>query len=68
MTAVIAVTSGTPQVGKTTLASNLAHYLNGIGHRTGLLVAGTATPVWGIQPNAGWPDILNERIPLISHH
>ncbi len=64
MTAVIAVTSGSPQVGKSTLSANLAHYLNENGHRTGLLEAGSRSPLWNIQPKSTWTNILNGRIPL----
>lgn len=64
MTALIAVTSGTNQVGKSILSANLAHYLNEKGHRTGLLEAGSHSPLWNIQPKITWTNILNGRIPL----
>ncbi len=64
MTAVIAITSGKAGVGKSILSTNLAHYLNQKGHRTGLLVAGAGQPLWGIEPDDTWPDILGGRLPM----
>lgn len=64
MTAVIAVTSGKPEVGKSMLSTNLALYLNQSGYRTGLLAAGAGHPIWGIEPCTCWPDILTGRLSL----
>lgn len=64
MTAVIAITSGKAKVGKSILSANLAHYLNQKGHRTGLLVAGAGQPLWGIEPNNTWPNIMGGRLPI----
>jgi len=64
MTAVIAITSGKAKVGKSILSANLAQYLNQKGHRTGLLVAGARQPLWGIEPDNTWPNILGGRLPM----
>jgi flagellar biosynthesis protein FlhG len=64
MTAVITITSGKAGVGKSILSTNLAQYLNQKGHRTGLLIAGAGQPVWGINPNTVWPNILAGRLPM----
>jgi MinD-like ATPase involved in chromosome partitioning or flagellar assembly len=64
MTAVITITSGKAKVGKSILSANLAQYLNQKGHRTGLLMAGARQPVWGIEPNTTWPNILTGRLPM----
>jgi flagellar biosynthesis protein FlhG len=64
MTAVIAIASGKPGVGKSLLSANLAQYLNHKGYRTGLLAAGAREPLWGVSPSAAWPDLLEGRRPL----
>ncbi len=64
MTAVIAVTSGTAQTGKTVLGANLAHYLSTKENKTALLVAGSDNPVLEVAPNSTWPNIISGRIPI----
>jgi flagellar biosynthesis protein FlhG len=64
MTAVIAMTSGKAGVGQSLLSANLAQYLNAKGHRTGLLAAGDPAPLWGVEPNTAWPELLDGRLPL----
>jgi MinD-like ATPase involved in chromosome partitioning or flagellar assembly len=64
MTAVISVASGSARVGKTLLSANLAHYLSRKGNRTALLVAGSGAPVFNVQPQSTWPNLINGRIPI----
>lgn len=64
MTAVISVASGSSRVGKTLLSANLAHYLSRKGNRTALLVAGSSTPVFNIQPQSTWTNLINGRVPI----
>jgi MinD-like ATPase involved in chromosome partitioning or flagellar assembly len=59
MTAIVAIAGGEAEIGKSVLGANLSRYLNQKGHRTGLLVAGARQPVWGIEPDSRWPDILD---------
>ena len=70
MTAVVAITSGEPGTRKSILGPNLSQYLSQKGHRTGLIVAGARQPVWGIEPDNHWPDLLEGRLPLdqVIHH
>lgn len=63
MTAVVAIAGGDADVGKSILSANLSRFLNQKGYRTGLLVAGARQPVWGIEPDGLWPDILDGRLP-----
>lgn len=64
MSAVIAVTGDNPHGGQSLLSANLALYLNRKGHRTGLLVTGATTPLWGVTPVSTWPNILSGRLSL----
>jgi flagellar biosynthesis protein FlhG len=64
MTAVIAIASGHSSARKSILGPNLSQYLSQKGHHTGLIVAGARQPVWGIEPDSHWPDILEGRLPL----
>lgn len=66
MTAVIAVTSGKAEVGRSLLSANLAHYLNHRGFHTGLLVAGSHDAIWSVSPDSTWPDIIGGRLSLDS--
>ena len=70
MTAVVAITSGESGTRKSILGPNLSQYLSQKGHRTGLIVAGARQPVWGIEPDNHWPDLLEGRLPLdqVIHH
>lgn len=64
MTAVIAITSGKANVGRSMFSINLAHYLNEKGYRTGVLVAGSTRTHWGVEPNATWPNIIGGRLAI----
>ena len=64
MTTVVTITSGETRARKSILGPNLSQYLSQKGHRTGLIVAGARQPVWGIEPESQWPDILEGRLPL----
>ena len=64
MTMVVAITSGKAGVGKSLLSANLSKYLNQKGLRTGLLSAGAREPLWGLEPDSHWPDILEGRVSL----
>jgi MinD-like ATPase involved in chromosome partitioning or flagellar assembly len=64
VTAVIAITSGKANVGRSLLSANLAHYLNQKGYRTGVLVAGSDRPLWGVAPNTTWPNIIGGRLAM----
>jgi MinD-like ATPase involved in chromosome partitioning or flagellar assembly len=59
MTAVVAIAGGAAGDDKSILSSNLSRYLSQKGHRTGLLVTGARQPIWGIEPDGNWPDILD---------
>jgi MinD-like ATPase involved in chromosome partitioning or flagellar assembly len=63
MTVVVTIASGKAEVGKSIISANLSQYLTQNGHRTGLMVAGARQPVWGIEPDSRWPDILGGRLP-----
>jgi MinD-like ATPase involved in chromosome partitioning or flagellar assembly len=64
MTQIVAIAGGETEVGKSTLAPNLSWHLTQGGYRTGLVVAGGRQPVWGIEPDSQWPDVLEGRLPL----
>jgi MinD-like ATPase involved in chromosome partitioning or flagellar assembly len=64
MTAVITISSGSPQSGKSLISANLAHYLTSKGHRTALLSAGSRQPLWEVPPIATWPNVIAGRLPL----
>lgn len=64
MTMVVTIASKEANAGKSILGANLSLYLNQKGHRTGLIVAGARQPVWGIEPNSHWPEILEGHLPL----
>jgi MinD-like ATPase involved in chromosome partitioning or flagellar assembly len=66
MTAVIAITSGKAEVGRSLLSANLAHYLNHRGYRTGLLAAGSDKAIWSVSPDSTWPNIIGGRLSLDS--
>jgi MinD-like ATPase involved in chromosome partitioning or flagellar assembly len=64
MTAVITISSGSPQSGKSLISANLAHYLTSKGHRTALLSVGSRQPLWEVPPIATWPNVIAGRLPL----
>ncbi len=64
MTAVITISSGSSQSGKSLISANLAHYLTSKGHRTALLSAGSRQPLWEVPPVATWPNVIAGRLPL----
>lgn len=66
MTAVIAITSGKAEVGRSLLSANLAHYLNHKGYPAGLLVAGSNKAIWSVSPDSTWPNIIGGRLSLDS--
>ncbi len=57
MTALIAVTSGKTQVGKSLFSANLAHYLSSKSLPIGLVVAGGHESLWGVGPGKAWPKV-----------
>lgn len=59
MTAVVVIADGQARDDKSILSANLSRYLSQKGHRTGLLVTGARQPVWGIEPDGTWPEILD---------
>ena len=64
MTAVITISSGGRQSGKSLISANLAHYLASKGHRTALLSVGSRQPLWEVPPIATWPNVIAGRLPL----
>lgn len=64
MTMVVTITSKKAGVGKSILGANLSKYLNQKGYRTGMIAAGARKPLWGIEPDNRWPDLLKSRLPL----
>lgn len=64
MTAVITISSGSSQSGKSLISANLAHYLASKGHRTALLSVGSRQPLWEVPPIATWPNVIAGRLPL----
>ncbi|MGD9006339.1 MAG: hypothetical protein PVG41_00395 [Desulfobacteraceae bacterium] len=64
MTAVITISSGSSQSGKSLISANLAHYLTSKGHRTALLSVGSRQPLWEVPPIATWPNVIAGRLPL----
>lgn len=64
MTAVISISSGSSQSGKSLISVNLAHYLTSKGHRTALLSAGSRQPLWDVPPIGTWPNVIAGRLPL----
>ena len=64
MAAVITISSGSRETGKSLLSANLALDLNHRGHRTGVLAVGGRQPLWGVPSSSTWPNVIAGRLPL----